>query len=65
MEQRKVFGEAWAKRRAVKERKRMATGTIECPRCSHENEYDTDNDTLLCEKCDELIFISEPEEVDG
>ena len=33
--------------------------TIECPRCCHENEYDPDNDVILCEECDEMIFIPE------
>ena len=33
--------------------------TIECPRCCHEDEYDPDNDVILCEECDEMIFIPE------
>jgi len=32
---------------------------IECPRCCHENEYDGDNDIVVCEKCGELIFVGE------
>ena len=35
----------------------MARGAIECQRCGHENEYDTDDDTILCEECYEMLFI--------
>ena len=39
--------------------------TIECPRCGYENEYDTDNDVILCEECDEMIFIPEEAQDDN
>lgn len=32
---------------------------VECPKCGHINEYDTDNDVVLCDECDELIFIED------
>jgi len=35
------------------------TCEIECPKCGHVQEYDDDNDTILCDKCDEMIFIEE------
>lgn len=37
---------------------------ISCPHCGHVNEYDPDNDVVLCEQCGELIFI-EDEEADN
>lgn len=36
---------------------------IECPRCGFENEYDDDDDTVLCEECQELIFVYTDEEL--
>lgn len=38
------------------------THTVECPKCGHENEYDPDNDVILCEECNEMIFIPETTE---
>ena len=32
------------------------TCEIECPKCGHVQEYDDDNDTILCDKCDKMIF---------
>jgi hypothetical protein len=32
---------------------------IRCPCCGHVNEYDTENDTLLCDVCDTLIFVDD------
>lgn len=38
------------------------TAEVKCANCGHVNEYDCDNDTLLCEQCDELIFIEDDEQ---
>lgn len=35
----------------------MNNAIVICPNCGHENEFDYDNDTILCEECDEMIFI--------
>jgi len=37
--------------------------SIECPCCGHIDDYDDDNDILLCEECGELIFVPEEEEL--
>lgn len=34
--------------------------TIVCENCGYEQEYDPDNDVLLCDKCENLIFVPEP-----
>ena len=31
--------------------------TVEGPRCCHEQEYDTEDDEVLCDNCEEMIFI--------
>jgi DNA-directed RNA polymerase subunit RPC12/RpoP len=30
---------------------------IRCSRCGRINEYDDDNDVVLCEECEDLIFV--------
>lgn len=34
--------------------------TIICEYCGYEQQYDPDNDVLLCDKCDHLIFVPLP-----
>jgi hypothetical protein len=34
--------------------------TIICKNCGYEQEYDPDNDVLLCDKCEHLIFVPLP-----
>jgi len=43
----------------------MADKEVDCPECGHVNEYDPENDTLLCDECDSLIFINDEDEDDG
>ena len=31
--------------------------TIECPRCGHVEEYEDGTTVLLCDVCDEMIFV--------
>jgi len=35
------------------------TGTVECPKCGAEVEFDTDNDTVVCDECDAMLLIDE------
>lgn len=39
----------------------VETKEVECPECGHVNEYDPENDTLLCDECDVLIFVEDNE----
>lgn len=33
---------------------------VRCPHCGHINEYDPEqSDVILCDKCDNLIFIED------
>ena len=32
---------------------------VRCPHCGHVNEYDPENDTILCDQCNNLIFIED------
>lgn len=39
------------------------TGTVECPKCGTENEFDLENDGIVCDGCDAILNIDEtPEE---
>lgn len=35
---------------------------VDCPHCGHTNEYDPENDVVLCDECERLIFIEESED---
>lgn len=40
----------------------MTEKTVYCPQCDQENEYDDDNDVVLCWFCDAMIYIDEEDE---
>ncbi len=33
--------------------------TVTCPVCGHEQEFDTDNDTVLCDECNTMLEVYE------
>jgi len=35
------------------------TITITCPRCGRENEMEDDNDSLVCDRCDAILLVSD------
>ena len=33
--------------------------TVECPKCSTENEFSLDDDALVCDGCDAILVIDD------
>lgn len=40
-------------------------GTVKCPKCGEENEFDIDNDGIVCEECGAILMINEYSDEDG
>lgn len=37
-------------------------GTVTCPVCQCEQEFDIDNDTILCDDCNSMLIIEQDDE---
>ena len=33
-------------------------GTVNCPRCGEDIEFDIDNDTVICPECEAVLLVS-------
>lgn len=40
-------------------------GTVKCPKCGAEVEFDIDNDTVVCDECDAMLLISDYDDEHG
>jgi DNA-directed RNA polymerase subunit RPC12/RpoP len=44
---------------------KLKTTVVKCPKCGEENEFDIENDTIICDQCDSVLLISDCDNDDG